>query len=114
MPNMNRKGPEGAGPLTGGGRGICRKTGESMVQGQGAGQGLGRGQGRGRGQRQSNPGVEIGRIAANQGTTASVLPVRDVADEKSIQQLRSEENQKILESLMAKVEKLEKDLNQNK
>ena len=115
MPNMNSKGPDGAGPLTGGGRGICRRTGDSPTQGQGAGQGLGRcGQGRGRGQRQGNPGAGMGRVAATQGSIANTGPAREVVDAKSVQQFRNEDNQKILEGLMAKVEKLEKDLTHEK
>lgn len=112
MPNMNRKGPEGAGPLTGGGRGVCRRTGESTAQGQGAG--LGRGQGRGRGQRQGNPGARMGRIASPQSPLTNTSPARDAVDANIVQQIRSEDNQKILESLMAKVQKLEKDVNREK
>ena len=60
MPGMNEKGPLGNGPLTGGKRGVCKRTGIANSdqpqdattdafpgQGQGQGQGLGRGQGGG-------------------------------------------------------------------
>ena len=52
MPGMNQKGPKGAGPLTGGGQGVCRRTNDEPRQGQGQGreQGQGRGLGRGQGQ----------------------------------------------------------------
>lgn len=50
MPGFDGKGPEGKGPLTGGGRGDCRKNSGAGGRGRGrcGGQGLGRGQGGGR------------------------------------------------------------------
>lgn len=43
MPGFDKTGPQGAGPMTGGGRGACRQNDQS-----GAGMGGGCGQGRGR------------------------------------------------------------------
>ena len=45
MPGLNHKGPEGAGPMTGNRRGLCKRTGESGMQGQGPNQDQGSGQG---------------------------------------------------------------------
>ena len=45
MPGLNHKGPEGAGPMTGNRRGLCQRTGESRMQGQGPNQDQGPGQG---------------------------------------------------------------------
>jgi hypothetical protein len=45
MPGLNHKGPEGAGPMTGNRRGLCKRTGESGMQGQGPNQDQGPGKG---------------------------------------------------------------------
>jgi hypothetical protein len=59
MPGLNRRGPEGMGPMTGGGRGLCNPAsrsifsrGFSVIMGRGRGRGMGfglRGWGRNRG-----------------------------------------------------------------
>jgi hypothetical protein len=59
MPGLNRRGPEGMGPMTGGGRGLCNPAnrsifcrGFSAIDGRGSGRGIGfglRGWGRNRG-----------------------------------------------------------------
>ena len=46
MPNFDKTGPEGKGPMTGRGAGPCNPK---TPKGQGPGRGLGRGLGRGRG-----------------------------------------------------------------
>ena len=38
MPGLNHNGPEGAGPMTGNRRGLCKRTGRSGMQGQGPNQ----------------------------------------------------------------------------
>jgi len=45
MPNLDKTGPTGQGPLTGHGRGACSTKGNSSA-GNGVGGGLGRGMGR--------------------------------------------------------------------
>ncbi len=45
MPGLNRKGPEGAGPMTGNKRGLCTRTGGAGMQGQEPNQEQGPGQG---------------------------------------------------------------------
>ncbi|MCK5686740.1 DUF5320 domain-containing protein [bacterium] len=50
MPGRNRTGPQGEGPMTGRGAGLCNgNSGAGNGMGRGRGLGLGRGQGRGRG-----------------------------------------------------------------
>jgi hypothetical protein len=72
MPNFDRTGPQGAGPMTGGARGLCgRRRGvpvEDPVSGQGA-PGRQRGGGKGRGF-----GRGFGR-SRHQDATASPLPM---------------------------------------
>ena len=46
MPGFNRRGPEGMGPMTGGGRGFCNPSNRSFF-GRGASYPAGRGRGRG-------------------------------------------------------------------
>lgn len=94
MPGMNQKGPEGAGPLTGGGRGVCRKTDETGVFNQGQGRGLGRGQGQAGGGRGRGRCLVSGNIDSASNAENSALR----------QQI--ETNQKTLDALVAKVEQL--------
>ncbi len=91
MPGMNRKGPEGAGPLTGGGRGICRRT----VDTGGSGQGQGRGQGAGLGRRGGRGRCLVG---GDEGLAPAAVP-------DSLQR-QLEANQKTLDALMVKVGQL--------
>lgn len=62
MPGFNQKGPDGAGPMTGRQRGMCRRENlqpsAGDAGGRGRGLGMGRGPGRGRGQGRR---VDIGR-----------------------------------------------------
>lgn len=56
MPRMDNTGPSGAGPMTGGGRGMCVTDEPGRIRrflgrGMGLGRGLGRGRGRGAGMR---------------------------------------------------------------
>ncbi|MDP3481609.1 MAG: DUF5320 family protein [Desulfoprunum sp.] len=90
MAGMNQKGPEGAGPLIGGGQGVCRKTDETAGFGQGQGRGLGRGQrsgGRGR-----------CLVSGNIGSAPNA--------ENSALRQQIETNQKTLDALVTKVEQL--------
>lgn len=48
MPGFNRRGPEGMGPMTGGGRGLCNSENRFFNRGAGAGRGRGLGNGMGR------------------------------------------------------------------
>lgn len=49
MPGFNKTGPQGQGPMTGGGRGRCATTAQGTGFGRGAGFGYGRGAGPGKG-----------------------------------------------------------------
>jgi hypothetical protein len=99
MPGMNRQGPDGTGSRTGGGRGICRRTGEAASPLQGRGRGCGQGQGLGRGQGQGRGGSGVGPVAA----APDARPGQVYDAEKN----QDEVNQKILEDLMARMEQLE-------
>jgi len=90
MSGVNQKGPEGAGPFTGGGRGVCRKTEETAGFGQGQGRGLGGGQGRG----------GRGRCLVS-GNISSAPNAENSALRQQI-----ETNRKTLDALVAKVEQL--------
>jgi hypothetical protein len=124
MPGMNRKGPQGGGPQTGGGRGICRRTGDGTTQSQGTGQGrgLGTGQGRGRGmgrgrglgQRQGNQGSGMGRSAAGQGSMPENIPGGNAPAKTPAGQDKVDDNQKILDNLMTRAQRLEMDENREK
>jgi len=63
MPGFDRSGPMGAGPMTGGGRGVCNRTttagagGQPYGRGRGFGRGFGRGLGRGLGRAWRSWGV---------------------------------------------------------
>ncbi|NDY57303.1 DUF5320 domain-containing protein [Desulfovibrio sulfodismutans] len=78
MPGFNGMGPQGNGPFTGGGRGMCAQPGTGMAVGRGMGQGrrcgMGRrgagGQGMGQGMGQ---GQGMGRgMGMSQGVAQSV------------------------------------------
>lgn len=59
MPGFNQSGPEGQGPVTGKGRGMCQRTDYSAFSGVGVGRGRGRGMGTGQGMAQ---GEGMGRM----------------------------------------------------
>ena len=80
MPGFNGTGPQGNGPFTGGGRGLCAQTGSCVVVCRGMGQGrrcgMGRrgagGQGRGRGMGMSQGMAQgVGQGPAEPGTAMS-------------------------------------------
>jgi hypothetical protein len=50
MPGLNKKGPDGAGAMTGRQRGMCRRTENQSLGGDGSGRGRGMGMRRGSGQ----------------------------------------------------------------
>ena len=60
MPGFDRTGPQGEGPMTGGGRGFCNPAGAQYPLGRGRGFGGGRGLGRGYG-----PGRGYGQRGVN-------------------------------------------------
>ncbi len=59
MPGFNQSGPEGQGPVTGKGRGMCQRTDYSAFSGVDVGRGRGRGMGTGQGMAQ---GAGMGRM----------------------------------------------------
>ena len=128
MPGMNRKGPQGGGSQTGGGRGICRRISDGTTQsrgtglgpgqgrGLGPGQGLGRGLGRGRGlgQGQGNPGSGMGRSAAGQGSMPETHPDGNAPAKTPAGQHKVDDNQKVPENPMTMVQRLEMDVKREK
>ena len=60
MPGFNRKGPEGMGPMTGGGRGLCNSANRSFNRGGSFMDGTGRGRGFGNCRRQPGMGRGAG------------------------------------------------------
>ena len=87
MPGFDRTGPMGAGPMTGGGRGVCRTTGTGFSGGRGYGYGSGSGFGRGMGLRcgfgrnpvwnqpayAGNPADELNVLRAEVGSAKNIL-----------------------------------------
>lgn len=117
MPGMNRKGGwnvpgatfderEGTRPMTGGGRGVCRRTGDAaaqkrgMNQGGGRGPGICRGQGGGRGL--GNPSMTGGTASGAAGLTPGGNAVGDGESSR-----QGEASRRALEAIMAAVRQLE-------
>ena len=72
MPGFNGTGPQGNGPFTGWGRGMCAQTGSGVVVGRGMGQGRRCGMGR-RGAGGQGMGQGMGRgMGMSQGMAQSV------------------------------------------
>lgn len=72
MPGFNKRGPEGMGPMTGGGRGFCNSSNRSFSgRGSGRGRGLGNSRGAGMGGRAGfeNSGFDY----ANKGQEENAL-----------------------------------------
>lgn len=67
MPGFNQSGPEGQGPVTGKGRGMCQRTDYSAFSGVGIGRGRGRGMGMGQGMAQ---GAGMGRMEPSAAKSA--------------------------------------------
>lgn len=88
MPGMNGKGPEGTGPLTGGGRGVCRMPSDSPNSNLGRGQGQAGG-GRGRGRCLLSGNIDSAPNAENSALRQQIETI-----------------QKTLDALVAKVEQL--------
>ncbi len=101
MPGLNRRGPEGMGPMTGGGRGLCNPASRSAYN-RGAsfagGSGLGRGMGFGRRQ---------ALMCRRQGFRNAGIPDYDPAQEEIL--LRNE-----AEILKGELDAIENRLNKMK
>ncbi len=77
MPGLNQKGPDGAGAMTGRQRGMCRRTENQPLGGDGSGRGRGLGMRRGLGQGQ---GLGQGRRFAG-GVEPNQSPGIDISEE---------------------------------
>jgi len=98
MPACNQSGPEGQGPVTGKGRGMCQRTDYSAFSGVGVGRGRGRGMGTGQGMAQ---GAGMGR-----------MPVSDAKSAGSVNELESlkvqyESARTMMEELQEKIAAME-------
>ena len=109
MPGFDRSGPMGAGPMTGGGRGLCgRPAGDPAVYGRGFGHGRGmayrRGGGRGWG-----PGA--GPAFGGYGTMPAGGFGYPVSKSDEIEMLRSNADamQRSLEAVQGRIAELEKE-----
>lgn len=96
MPGFNQSGPEGQGPVTGKGRGMCQRTDYSAFSGIGRGRGRGMGMGQGMAQ-----GAGMGRV-----------PVSDAKSSGSVNELESlkvqyESAQRMMEELQEKIAAME-------
>lgn len=83
MPGFNQSGPEGQGPVTGKGRGMCQRTDYSAFSGVDVGRGRGRGMGTGQGMAQ---GAGMGRA---QGEGMGRMPVSATKSAGSVNELES-------------------------
>lgn len=83
MPGLNKQGPDGAGPMTGRQRGMCRRTENQSLGGYGSGRGRGMGMGRGSGQgRNLQPGRRFDQNAETQSTRdAGSEELRDLKEQ---------------------------------
>lgn len=99
MPGCNGTGPDGKGPLTGGGRGYCAKDGQGRTVTAGAGLGRGgrgcaRGGGRGAGRGRGGMSAGFGQAGPGQDGAAVVAAVpvvgESLAPEQYLQWLESE------------------------
>ena len=93
MPGFDRTGPMGAGPMTGGARGLCNPATAGTVRAYGGGYGYGRGLGLGRGFRGGyGPGRGWGRGYGRGyfGYPAAVGPAFPVDASDEIDMLRAQ------------------------
>ena len=101
MPGLNKKGPNGSGPMSGRQQGMCRRTDELPLQGRRDGQGRGMG-GRCRGEYFDNsakqqPVVKKSAVQSEQSMTEELSTLRK----------EYKKAQAMLETLMQKLEMLE-------
>ena len=78
MPGFNKTGPQGQGPMTGGGRGPC---GAGRGPGGGQGRGRGQGMGRGRGGRGAGGGQNQDWGPSTTGTNDEVARLREQSNQ---------------------------------
>ncbi len=117
MPGLNGTGPQGAGPMTGGGRGLCNPTGsvygrQALGNTGGFNRGMGGGFGRsfrnGNGmgiQRGFNRGRGMG-FMANQGALQGLYPVND-DEELNILKAQANSAQSTLNAINKRIAELQ-------
>ena len=114
MPGLDRNGPMGAGPMTGGRRGICGRSGStadvSAYGGFGNGRGLGlrRGAGRGFGQGRGNR-RGFGRSYDEYPPVYPVDAPMGTTEEMNMLKAEADYMKKSLEAISRRIEVLEKD-----
>lgn len=102
MPGLNRQGPEGNGPMTGGQRGMCNRTDDLYLSRQRSG--LGRGMG---GRCRGSFFQSLSGRFAQQDLAADQRANADQADQLSSLKAEYKKTQEMLASLMQKIESLE-------
>ena len=113
MPGFDRTGPMGAGPMTGGARGLCNPATAGTIPTYAAGYAYGRGLGLRRGFRGGyGPGVGRGRgFSRGYGwyppAVGPVYPV-DAADEMAMLKADADYLKKSLDTISRRIEELEK------
>ncbi len=113
MPGLNRTGPMGNGPMTGGGRGLCNSTNQAgtvPAYGGGYGAGFGRGMGFSRGFRANRGGM--GRRWEGMENSLQNQPVYNITASDELNALKSEATsiKSTLENINKKITELEKTL----
>lgn len=98
MPGFNQSGPEGQGPVTGKGRGMCQRTDYSAFSGVGIGRGRGRGMGMGQGMAQ---GAGMGRMSVSDAQSAGS------ANELESLKVQYESARTMIEKLQEKIAAME-------
>lgn len=113
MPGFDRSGPMGAGPMTGGRRGLCGGSyGQPVTAGYAYGYGGGRGMGFRRGYGGFRPGRGYGYHGYGGYPAAPVLgPAYSMSSAEEMAMLRTEANaiKASLESIQNRIAELEKD-----
>lgn len=103
MPGFDRRGPNGAGPMTGGGRGLCNNATQGNRPFGGFGYGRGGGFGRGvRGNRWLQRGYGWGTRAGESGSS------EDTAGELEMLKAQANSIQETLDTISRKMADLEK------
>ena len=95
MPGFNQSGPEGQGPASGRGRGMCQRTDYSAFSGVGRGRGRGMGMGQGAGQ------------GGGRGVQPSTMKSGGSVDELSTLKAQYESARKMIEELEKKIAAME-------
>lgn len=111
MPRMNQTGPEGLGPMTGWGRGVCNSARPAYETGAAGNAGFGRNMRMGRGfrgrSRSEMCGYQGRRLFRNRGTAMQANPVDDIPAIEALK-AQAESMQRALDALNNRITEMEK------